>query len=75
MAGDAGTPTIDAVRSSPAVPPNLTYRNGPLLNNVEVFPIFWGAPWQLTANAALLTKVNQFFDFILSSVLIDQLAQ
>ncbi|MEO8922139.1 MAG: hypothetical protein ABI330_04835 [Caldimonas sp.] len=75
VAGDAGTPTVEAAKAVLAVPPNLTYRNGPLLTNVEVFTIFWGAAWQLTANAALLAKVNQFFDFILNSPLIDQLAE
>lgn len=75
VSGDAGTPTVEAAKAVLAVPPNLTYRNGPLLTNVEVFTIFWGTAWQLTANAALLAKVNQFFDFILSSPLIDQLAE
>ena len=55
-------------------PPKLTYRNGPLLAAPEVFTLFWGAEWQST-QAALMTHVNQFFDFVLTSALIDQLAE
>jgi hypothetical protein len=69
------TPTVDEAKASPAVAPQLSYRNGPLLTAVEVFTIFWGAAWQQSANANLLAHVNQFFDFILSSSLIDQLAE
>ena len=70
-----GTPTVDAAKAAPPVAPQLTYRNGPLLTAVEVFTIFWGPAWQQGANAALVTHVNQFFDFILTSPLIDQLAE
>src|SRR5258705_1233668 len=55
--------------------PELTYRNGPLLTNVEVFTIFWGAAWQVSAKSPLQTHMNDFFDFILSSKLMDQLAE
>ena len=54
--------------------PELTYRGGPLLTNVEVFTIFWGSAWT-GAQAALATTINDFFDFILTSPLIDQLAE
>ena len=57
-----------------AAPAHLTYRNGPLLTNVEVFTVFWGTPWQ-AAEAGLKTQIEQFFDFILSSSLIDQLSE
>jgi hypothetical protein len=68
------TPPADAVPAAAASPPQLTYRNGPLLAAVEVFTIFWGPAWQ-TAQAALATQINGFFDFILASPLIDQLAE
>jgi len=55
--------------------PELTYRNGPLLTNVEVLMIFWGAAWQDSANSSLLTHMNDFFDFILTSKLMDQLSE
>src|SRR5712692_3463801 len=53
----------------------LTYRNGPLLTAVEVFTIFWGAAWQKAPAKTLVGQLNAFFDFILTSVLIDQLGE
>ena len=72
-AGNAGQPTVDAA-TAPAAPPRLTYRNGPLLTATEVFTVFWGTAWQ-QAHASLVTEINQFFDFILTSPLISQLAE
>jgi hypothetical protein len=63
------------VRDAAAPTPELTYRNGPLLTSVEVFCIFWGSAWQSTANASLSQQLIAFFDFILTSSLIDQLAE
>lgn len=55
---------------------NLAYRDGPLLLNVEVFTIFWGKLWNASNNTTDLTnKLNQFFADILTSALIDQLAE
>ncbi len=56
-------------------PPHLTYRGGPLLTSVEVFTIFWGAPWNTQPLAGIANSVNQFFQFILTSPLIDQMAE
>lgn len=75
VAEAAGTPTVEAAKLAPSVAPHLTYRNGPLLTAVEVFTVFWGAAWQQNPNAGLLTQVNQFFNFILTSQLIDQLSE
>jgi hypothetical protein len=61
--------------AAPQVPPQLTYRNGPLLTSVQVFTLFWGATWNDAPQSALLPKVNEFFDFILSSQLLDQLSE
>jgi hypothetical protein len=61
--------------AAPQTPPQLTYRNGPLLTSVQVFTVFWGTAWNQAPQDALLTKLNQFFDFILSSQLLDQLAE
>lgn len=58
-----------------AAAPQLTYRGGPLLKAVQVFTIFWGAWWQDSANGGTMTKMNQFFDYILTSQLIDQLGE
>ena len=60
---------------APAVPPKLTYRNGPLISHVEVFTMFWGHSWQQPANATIIQQINGFFDFILTSALMDQLAE
>jgi hypothetical protein len=66
-------------RPSPgiAAPPaaQLTYRGGPLLTAVKVFTIFWGHAWQTSPNSGLANHINQFFSFVLSSELIDQLAE
>ena len=70
--GDAGRPSPEAAAAAPAAAPKLTYRGGPLLANVEVFTIFWGSAWQ-GAQSVLATKVNQFFDYVLTSPLIDQM--
>ena len=61
--------------AAPAVAPHLTYRNGPLISAVEVYTIFWGSAWNQAAQKTLMTQVNQFFDFVLTSSLIDQLAE
>lgn len=58
-----------------ATPPRLTYRNGPLIPAVQVFTIFWGSLWKQAPQAALVGQVNAFFDAILTSALIDQLAE
>src|SRR5581483_3868997 len=58
-----------------AASPNLTYRGGPLLTAAEVFTVFWGAWWQESDGTALSTRVNGFFDDVLTSELIDQLAE
>jgi hypothetical protein len=62
-------------RDAAAPSPDFTYRNGPLLTGVEVFTIFWGADWQIAANAQLSKQMNEFFDYILTSPLLDQLAE
>ncbi len=59
--------------AAPAQAPKLTYRGGPLLTAVEVFTLFWGAAWR--QDAGLMQQLNQFFDRILVSTLIDQLGE
>jgi len=72
---DTQQPLADAAAKSLAVPPKLTYRNGPLLTAVKVFTLFWGSAWQQPTLGAVAANVNQFFDFILTSPLIDRLAE
>lgn len=52
----------------------LTYRSGPLLTAVEIFTLFWGSAWR-GSEASLVGQINQFFQYIVTSPLIDQLAE
>lgn len=65
----------EAQALAPAVTPKLVYRDGPLITAVEVFTIFWGSDWQLGSSAAILGQMNEFFDFVLTSSLMDQLSE
>ncbi len=60
---------------APTTPAQLVYGNGPLLTSVQVFTIFWGTAWQQAPNSSTLPSINSFFDAILTSSLIDQLAE
>jgi hypothetical protein len=53
----------------------LTYRGGPLLGAVKVTTIFWGAWWESAPQSTLVAQLNKFFDDILVSALMDQLAE
>lgn len=79
-------PQPDAIRIVPlyghapaerlaAALPKLTYRKGPLIGAIEVFTIFWGVGWKAKPQSDMIAKVNAFFDFVLTSPLIDQLAE
>src|SRR5690242_20071767 len=52
---------------APAAAAQLTYREGPLLEAVEVFTIFWGAAWQSGAQLELASQINEFFKFVVGS--------
>jgi hypothetical protein len=54
--------------------PHLTYRNGPLIRSAQVFTVYWGNAWT-GALSGLATQINQFFSFVLTSSLIDQLTE
>ena len=56
--------------------PKLVYNGGALIKNVKVYTIFWGKNW--SSNAAFIslkTNINSFFTAILTSPLLDQLAE
>lgn len=59
----------------PGPAPKLTYRGGPLLTAVQVFTFFWGDGWQAQPQAGLMQQVIQFFDFVVTSPLMDQMAE
>jgi hypothetical protein len=61
--------------NAPVIAPKLTYRGGPLISAVQVFTCFWGDPWRQGPQAAIALEVNQFFDFVVGSALIDQLSE
>lgn len=69
------TPDQMASVVSAALKGELKYHGGPLLTAVEVFTIFWGAAWQQPAQSAVVQGVNEFFDYILTSPLIDVLSE
>jgi hypothetical protein len=60
--------------AAPAAP-LLIYRGGPLLTACDVVVLFWGAQWNATTRKALRTKIGSFFQFVLTSPLLDQLAE
>ena len=60
---------------APGPAPHLTYRGGPLLTAVQVFTFFWGDGWQAETDAALMQQIMQFFDFVVTSPLMDQLGE
>ena len=60
--------------AAPVSTPRLTYRGGPLLPAAQVFVLFWGTAWE-GAQAGLVQQLNGFFDFVLTSPLVDQLGE
>lgn len=65
---------LTVLTAAPAAAPQLTYRGGPLLTAVEVVTVFWGARWASDLQP-LGGQINTFFDTILQSTLLDQLAE
>ena len=55
--------------------PRLTYRGGPLLTAVKVFTVYWGAPWAAAPLSDTARRLDGFFDFVLTSELLDQLGE
>ena len=68
-------PLFGLAPAEPVSAPTLTFRGGPLLPAVQVFTFFWGVAWQQDPLATLVQEINQFFDFVLTSALMDQLAE
>jgi hypothetical protein len=58
-----------------AAPPNLVYHGGPVIGSVQVVPVFWGAYWASAGGMGLIGQLEGFFDFILTSSVIDLLAE
>lgn len=64
-----------AQKAPAAAPPQLTYRNGPMLSSVQVFTVFWGSSWSTNPLRLLIPKLNDFFSYVLTSALLDQLSE
>src|SRR5487761_486460 len=60
---------------APTAAPSLTYRGGPLLTAVQIFTFFWGDGWQGQPQAGLMAQIVAFFDYVVTSPLIDQLGE
>ena len=67
--------TPEIVRRAAPAAADFVYNNGPLISAAEVFTVFWGSGWQQGSAANLIPHINAFFDYILTSPLIDQLAE
>lgn len=70
-------PLLGSKFSAPSHPPppnGVQYLGGPLISSVQVYTLFWGAAWQ-GAQSGLATQLNQFFQFVVTSGLITQLAE
>ncbi len=61
--------------AAPVGTPQLTYRGGPLLASAQVFVLFWGDAWRQDPLASLAQQLNTFFEYVLTSPLIDQLSE
>ncbi len=55
--------------------PSLAYNGGPLLASVQVVAVFWGSEWSDSPLADLAQQVGAFFQFLVTSPYIDQLAE
>jgi len=70
-------PLRDDARLAPAptAAPSLTYRGGPLLTAVQIFTFFWGDGWEGQPQAGLMAQIVAFFDYVVASPLLDQMAE
>jgi len=57
------------------ISPRLIYRFGPLLEAARVITVYWGTEWNDALVSGYPTGLDAFFDYIVSSPLIDQLAE
>jgi hypothetical protein len=68
--GDGGV-----VSKQPVPVPAYLYRGGPLLSTAEIFTVFWGTAWEQSQQSEIVSYINEFFDVILTSSVVDQLAE
>jgi hypothetical protein len=65
----------ETMRAPAASTAHLTYRNGPLIENVEVFNVYWGSGWQQSPASGMIKQLNDFFTYLVTSPLVDQLSE
>lgn len=59
-----------------ARPPKLLFNGGPLIEEVNIVSVYWGAQWNNDPNLrGYKIGMDQFFDYIVTSPLIDQLKE
>ena len=68
-------PSMTKAEIAAAPTTKLVFNNGPLLQSVKVFTIFWGSAWNTSEQTNVAKKLNDFFKFIVGSELVDQLAE
>lgn len=61
--------------AGPAASARLNYRGGALLTSVKVLTIFWGPAWAQSPLKDTASRLNDFFDYVLTSTLLDQLSE
>lgn len=66
---------LHAGPTAPAAAPHLSYQGGPLLASVQVCVFYWGDFWARGPAAQLAKQLDGFFDYVLTSPLMDQLAE
>jgi hypothetical protein len=54
---------------------HLNNHGGPVIPNVQVQTVFWGAAWQQAAQSVLIPKIGAFFTSFLQSSIMDVLAE
>ena len=64
---------VAAVPGAPS--PLLTYRDGPLIESVQVYNLFIGAAWSTGNAKTVAAGLDAFFKFVLTSELIGQLGE
>jgi hypothetical protein len=69
------TPEVTNNLASAQQTADVTYHGGRVLTAVEVVTIFWGSAWTQSQQQTVATGVNAFFDSVLSSGLMDVLAE
>jgi hypothetical protein len=53
----------------------VVYQGGPVIGAVRVLPIYWGAAWSTAENTQLAAQLDGFLTFLVTSTLMDMLAE